>query len=158
MTISTKEYIDFVVLWVDGNDPQWQAKKQKYNLRQGEDQSVARYRDWETLKYWFRGVAKFAPWVKTIHFVTDDQIPSWLNTDSPHIHIVSHKDIIPSNALPVFNSNAIEMGILNIENLADKFVLFNDDILLTQTITPEYYFKNGLPVDMAGSMLPLTTV
>ena len=150
MTISTKEYIDFVVLWVDGNDPQWQAKKQKYNLRQGEDQSVARYRDWETLKYWFRGVAKFAPWVKTIHFVTDDQIPSWLNTDSPHIHIVSHKDIIPSNALPVFNSNAIEMGILNIENLADKFVLFNDDILLTQTITPEYYFKNGLPVDMAG--------
>ena len=52
--------------------------------------------------------------------------------------------------MPLFNSNAIEIGIHKIPDLADKFVLFNDDVFLTQPITPEYYFTNGLPNDMAG--------
>ena len=107
MSIAEKDSIDFVVLWVDGNDPQWQAKKQKYSPHHVGDQSAARYRDWETLKYWFRGVAKYAPWVKTVHFVTDGQIPPWLNVDNPRIHTVTHADFMPESALPVFNSSAI---------------------------------------------------
>lgn len=142
--------IDFVILWVDGNDCQWQAKKQKYSLDKGQDGSVTRYRDWENLKYWFRGVAKFAPWVRKIHFVSDGQVPVWMNTSNPRIHIVNHGDFMPADALPVFNSSAIEVGISHIEGLADRFVYFNDDMFLTREIQPNYYFEKDLPVDMAG--------
>ena len=57
--------------------------------------SKARFRDYGVLKYWFRGVEKFAPWVRRIHFVTGGQKPEWLDTDNPRIHLVDHKDFIP---------------------------------------------------------------
>ena len=142
--------IDFIVLWVDGNDLEWQEKKKRYSPAGTSDNSAARYRDWDNLKYWFRGVAKFAPWVRTVHFVTDDQVPEWLNVQAPRLHLVSHRDYMPEQALPVFNSNAIEVGMHRIEGLAEHFVYFNDDLFLVAPIKPGYYFTDGLPVDMAG--------
>lgn len=53
--------IDFVLAWVDGADKEWLAERRKYNPAKGADNSAARYRDWENLQYWFRGVEKFAP-------------------------------------------------------------------------------------------------
>ena len=39
--------IDFVVLWVDGNDPEWRAEKAKYQGAVTDDSnSVNRLRDW----------------------------------------------------------------------------------------------------------------
>lgn len=39
--------IDFVVLWVDGNDPEWRAEKAKYQGAVTDDSnSVNRFRDW----------------------------------------------------------------------------------------------------------------
>lgn len=145
-----EDEIDFVILWVDGNDSAWQLKKKKYMPIGNSDVSVARYRNWDNLIYWFRGVEKFAPWVRKIHFVSDNQVPSWLNVNNKKIHIVSHSDYIPKEDLPLFNSSAIEVGIHRIPGLADKFVFFNDDMFLTAPITPQYYFTNGLPNDMAG--------
>lgn len=142
--------IDFVVLWVDGNDKAWQEKKKRYTPQEKADDSAARYRDWDILRYWFRSVERYAPWVNRIHFISDDQIPPWLNTEHPKLHLVSHRDYIPSEALPLFNSCAIEIGIMNIPGLAEQFVLFNDDFFLNAPISPEYYFVDGIPVDMAG--------
>ena len=62
--------IDFVVTWVDGNDPAWQKERIQYRADKTTDIDAARYRDMETLKYWFRAVEKYAPWVNKIHFVT----------------------------------------------------------------------------------------
>lgn len=146
--------IDFVVLWVDSNDVEWQKKKAAYTPGQHVDISAARYRDWDNLRYWFRAVAKYAPWVRTIHFVTDGQAPVWLNTNNPHLHCVNHGDYMPPDALPTFNSSAIEIGMHRITGLADKFVFFNDDMFLTAPITPDFYFHHGLPVDMAGLTRP----
>lgn len=142
--------IDFVVLWVDGNDIAWKKKKAEYQLQGSADVSASRYRDWDTLRYWFRSVEQNAPWVNRIHFVSDNQIPSWLNTEHPKIHLVDHRDYIPAEVLPVFNSSAIEIGIGNIPGLEEYFVYFNDDVFLNIPISPEYYFENGIPVDMAG--------
>ena len=56
--------IDFVVLWVDGNDPEWRAEKAKYQGAVTDDSnSVNRFRDWGLMPYWFRAVEKFTPWV-----------------------------------------------------------------------------------------------
>ncbi len=143
--------IDFVIPWVDGSDPEWQAAFKQWlpANTEGLDVSEARYRDWGLLPYWFRGVEKFAPWVRKIHFVTNGQIPSWLNVNHPKLHLVNHKDIMPAEALPTFNSNAIEMNIHKIEGLSENFVYFNDDVFLVGEVTPEYFFKKGLPCDMA---------
>ena len=54
--------IDFVIIWVDGNDKQWQEEKAKYDGKTVTNaNSEVRFRDWDNLQYWFRGVEKFAP-------------------------------------------------------------------------------------------------
>lgn len=142
--------IDFVVLWVDCNDAQWQKEKRKYSGKTDVDDSVVRYQDWENLKYWFRCVEKYAPWVNCVHLVTNGQVPEWINTDCPKLNLVKHSDYMPSTALPTFNSNSIEVGICDIPNLSESFVLFNDDVFVTAPVSEKYFFQNGLPVDMAG--------
>ena len=140
--------IDFVIAWVDGNDPEWRAEKAQYSGEQGSgDQREVRFRDWDTLRYWFRGVEKFAPWVNRIHFITWGHLPEWLNTENPKLNIVNHKDYIPEKYLPTFNSHTIELNLHRIPGLAEHFVYFNDDMFLTAPVTPEDFFRNGIPCD-----------
>lgn len=140
--------IDFVVTWVNGSDPEWQKKKQNYSKNEGGMNSKRAYREWDAFKYWFRGVEKFAPWVHKVYLITDNQRPEWINEDNPKLEIVDHKDFIPNNCLPVFNSNAIESNVHRINGLSEYFILFNDDTYLTNKVMPEDFFKNGLPCDM----------
>ena len=145
--------IDFVITWVDMDDPKW--KEEFYTYSDKIDNSVnelseARFRDYGFLKYWFRGVDTFAPWVRKIHFVTSGQQPEWLNTDHPKINMVSHKDYIPEEFLPVFNSNLIEIYMHKIPDLSEQFVYFNDDFYITNHIAPTRFFENGLPKDIAA--------
>ena len=124
-----KEKIDFVILWVDGNDKKWLEQKNSYTNKT-EEIKKSRFRDWDLLKYWFRGVEKYAPWVNKIFFVTWGHIPSWLDTKNPKLEIVKHSDFIPPKYLPTFNSNVIELNLHRILNLSEKFVLFNDDVFI----------------------------
>ena len=139
--------IDFVITWLDDSDPVWRAEKAKYNNEEGLNNEV-RFRDWDLLKYWFRSVEKYAPWVRTIHLVTYGHIPDWLNTENPKLHIVKHQDYIPSKYLPTFNSHTIELNMHRIPGLADHFVYFNDDVFITRPVSPEFFFENGLPKDL----------
>ena len=104
-----------------------------------------RYRDWDNLQYWFRGVEKFAPWVNRIHFITWGHLPSWLDTTNPKLNIVKHTDYIPEKYLPTFSSHAIELNMHRIEGLADRFVYFNDDTFIIRPSKPEDFFRGGLP-------------
>ncbi len=140
--------IDFVITWVDGSDKAWRAQKAEYDGSTGIDDNEERYRDWDILKFWFRGVEKFAPWVRKIHFVTWGHVPKWLNTDHEKLHIVRHEDYIPKEYLPVFNSNLIEIYMHKIPGLSENFVYFNDDFLLIGDVKPEMFFKDGKPRDM----------
>lgn len=160
--------IDFVIPWVDGGDPAWRREfleyKALYTLPQSlaedtvsgnpedagvVDASVERYRDWETLRYWFRGAEKFAPWVNRIHFVTWGHIPPWLDISHPKLHVVPHSDFIPAQYLPTFNSCPIELNIHRIEGLSEHFVYFNDDMFLCRPAGKERFFRHGLPRDTA---------
>lgn len=139
--------IDFVLTYLDSNDEKWQIEKARYKYGEGADVSINRYRDWDNLKYFFRGIEKFAPWVRKIHFVTYGHIPSWLNLDNPKINIVNHKDYIPEEWLPTFSSRCIDMNLHRIQGLAEHFVYFNDDMFLVSPVTEETFFHNGLPCD-----------
>lgn len=145
--------IDFVVTWVDMNDPEWKKDFMKYSgMQQNESNSVvdARFRDYGFLKYWFRGVEKFAPWVRKIHFISSGQIPDWLDTSNPKLNLVKHSDYIPNEFLPTYNSVVIERYIHRIPGLAEHFVYFNDDFYIIRPVSTERFFRNGLPCDIAA--------
>lgn len=150
--MNEKNDIDFVLTWVDGSDPIWKKEKEERMRRSGfhttVDDREERYRDWDNLKYWFRGVEKCAPWVRKIHFVTWGHVPKWLNRDHPKLNIVNHKDFIPAEFLPTFNSHTIEWNLHRIKDLNEKFVYFNDDLFLVRNIGQNEFFKGDLPVDM----------
>lgn len=137
--------IDFVIMWVDGNDKKWQDEILKYK----KEIDFKRYRDWGMLRYIFRGFEKNSPWVRKIHFVTYGHIPEWLNEKHPKINIVRHEDIMEKECLPTFNSVAIEVNIHKIKGIAEQFVFFNDDTYIIKKLKKDRFFKNGLPCDSA---------
>ncbi len=136
--------IDLVYAWVDGADPVWRAKKAAYNAEVTELSAEAtcegRYVNSDELKYSLRSVEMFAPWINHIYIITDDQTPEWLDTSNPKISIVSHRDILPAEVLPTFNSNVIESGIANIEGLSEHFLLANDDMMFGRKVSPSDFF------------------
>lgn len=155
------EKIDFVVLWVDGNDEKWLKEKNKYKKQiTGEDISnnENRFRDWNILQYWFRGVEKFAPWVNRIHFVTYGHIPSWLDTTNPKLNIVKHEDFIPKEYLPTFNSNVIQYFLHKIEGITDRFIMFDDDQFILKSVKPTDFFVGDKICDMYGETVNFTSV
>ncbi len=143
-----KNEIDFVILWVDGGDLAWQEAFSRNVHGFDGDKRISRYRDWENLRYIFRGFELFTPWVRKIHFVTWGHLPPWLNTEHEKLHIVNHHDFLDEKNLPVFNCNPLEVNLHRIKGLAEKFVYFNDDTFLLKRTPPERFFKNDLPCDM----------
>lgn len=139
--------IDFVIPWVDGSDPLWQAEFKRITPAEDADDRFCRYRDWDLMRYWFRAVAQFAPWVNRVHFVTWGHLPPWLNTAHPKLHIVKHKDYIPTEYLPTFSSHTIELNLHRIPDLEERFVYFNDDMFLLQPLKESFFFQKGLPCD-----------
>ncbi len=142
--------IDFVIPWVDGDDPDWLKEKNKYlqlTDMDGCDASDERFRDWNNLRYWFRSVEKYAPWVNKVYFITWGHIPEWLNVNCNKLEIIHHSDYIPEKYLPVFSSHPIELNLHRIPSLSDQFVYFNDDLFLTAPVEPTDFFRNNLPCD-----------
>ena len=131
-----------------GNDRLWEAERAKYQPGSMQDGGKNRYRDWDNLQYWFRGVEKFAPWVRKIHFETCGQCPKWLNKNHTKLHLVDHKDFIPAKYLPTFNSRTIAFHLHKIPGISDRFVYFNDDMFLTNHVRKEDFFRGGMPCDM----------
>jgi hypothetical protein len=144
--------IDFVVPWVNGSDPLWIEKFNKYAPDEKKitvDISLARYRNDNLFKYWFRSIEQNAGWVHKIFLITDDQIPQWLDLSNEKLILVNHTDYIPEKYLPVFTSHSIEIYLHQIKNLSEYFVYFNDDMYLLNPVDSGYFFRNNLPRDFA---------
>ena len=143
--------IDFVLLWVDDSDPQWRAQRNLYAPEKNFliDEGEARYRDWGTLRYWFRAVEKFTPWVNKIYFVTCGHVPDWLDLSADKLVHVKHADYMPQEYLPTFSSHPIELCVNRIEGLSEHFVYFNDDMFICRSIPREVFYRDGKPVHQA---------
>lgn len=142
--------IDLVYLWVDGNDPKWQAKRNAFFGRKVENSSSnfnGRYANNDELKYSLRSVERYAPWFRKIFIVTDNQTPEWLDIGNPKIKIIDQNDILPHKSLPCFNSNVLEHFLYKIPNLSEHFLLSNDDMFFNKTVLPTTFFaKDGFPI------------
>lgn len=143
--------IDLVYLWVDGSDPVWRAKKRAYMsgdapLRDDAD-GECRFFDNDELKYSLRSVERYAPWIRRIFIVTDGQCPVWLDTSNPRIRVVDHREIVPAERLPLFNSNALEYYLSEIPDLSEHFLYANDDMLFGAPADPRFFFDaKGRPI------------
>ncbi len=141
--------IDIVYTWVDGADPDWVESFRSTAAATGRrvDEAAldpARYRSRDELRYSLRSVWMHCGWVRRIWIVTAGQRPDWLAED-PRIEIIDHAAILPSDALPTFNSHAIEASLHHIDGLAEQFVYFNDDMFAARSLRPEFFFTpNGL--------------
>ena len=144
--------IDFVVTWLDSSDPIWQEQYKKYKNQEFEGDK-ARFRDWDFFKYWFRAVEMYAPWVNKVYLVTNGKNPDWINPNHPKLVLINHSEYIPNKFLPTFNSHTIELFMHKIPGLSEQFVYFNDDFYINAPVTPDYYFKEGLPCDNNEELL-----
>ncbi|MBO5738663.1 Stealth CR1 domain-containing protein [bacterium] len=141
------EKIDLVYLWVDDADKEWVRKKNLYlNNNESFDSDAVddcRFNNNDELKYSLRSVEKYANWINKIFIVTDNQIPSWLDTSNPRIRIVNHSEIIPQDKLPLFNSCAIEARIPFIKDLSEYFLYANDDTFFWREVEKDFFFRDG---------------
>lgn len=146
--------IDVVLPWVDGSDPEWIREKGLFldgdQSGGSVDAAVSRYRNWDNLQYLLRGIDMYMPWVRKVHFITNGQLPDWLDTTYDKLNWVRHDEYIPDSHLPTFNSNAIELNVHRIKGVAEHFILFNDDMFITRPCLPSDFFsKKGLPRDQS---------
>lgn len=142
--------INMVYLWVDGNDPAWQAKRNVLIGMPDENSPVnckGRYANNDELKYSLRSVEQYAPWIKKIFIVTDNQIPEWLDTNNPKVEIIDHREIMPPESLPCFNSSLIEHFLYRIPGLEEHFLFANDDMFINKNVSPNDFFTpDGFPI------------
>lgn len=132
--------MDAVITYVNGNDPQWQ---EVYCRTTGIPALTKRYRDWGTLRYLFRGIEQYLPFVEKVYLVVamESQVPSWVNRSV--VRVVTHPEIIPTEYLPTFNSTTIEMFLYRIPGLSEQFLYFNDDCFPVMDCAEEDFFPEG---------------
>lgn len=141
--------VDAVYTWVDDTDPVWREKRDAARLARGlptdgAEAGDVRFRNRDELRYSLRSLATHAPWIRKIFLVTDDQTPSWLNTEHPDIQVVSHREIFADPSwLPTFNSHAIESQLHRIEGLAEHFLYVNDDVFFGRPLAPNKFFQSN---------------
>lgn len=168
--------VDIVYTWVNGDDENWIDKKNQALGRMigllPTSNSSSRFKSRDELKYSIRSVLMYAPWVRKIYIITDNQKPEWF-VETDRIKLVDHSEIFPDvGVLPVFNSHAIESCLHLIPDLSEYFLYLNDDVLFSKpckkddffnfperktkfffsnsTFIPEKVTVNDLPVDVAA--------
>ncbi|MCM1034157.1 MAG: stealth family protein [Paludibacter sp.] len=131
--------MDAVITYVNGLDPIWQ---QEYSSATCKPVLVKRYRDWGLLPYLLRGIERNMPFVERVFLVVsgESQVPAW--ADTTRLRIVYHRDIIPAQYLPTFNSTTIELFLHCIPDLSEQFVYFNDDCFPVAPLCPTDLFAD----------------
>ena len=168
--------VDVVYTWVDGSDPAWQARRDSA-LREGGDAPLhdlaandSRFTSRDELRYSLRSLEMYAPWVRQVFLVTDNQVPPWLAVDHPRLSIVNHADLFGARGrLPTFNSHAIESQLHHLDGLAENYLYLNDDFFFGRPVDPSLFvLGNGLakiffsnvkvaPGPLRASDLPITS-
>ena len=146
--------IDAVIAWVDGSDPEHQAKLHRC-LKPGAKASTTRYADRGEIYYCIASILKYASFINRIWIVTDAQQPEFLGEfakaglcSPDFIRVADHTELFGEHAdvLPTFAARSIEAMLWRLPGLSEHFVYFNDDFFVNRTMRPEEWFLDGRPV------------
>lgn len=150
--------IDIVITYLNSNDKKWiedynywknkEIKEGKADKDNRQAFGVERTREWDTLRYWFRGIENNCKWVNKIFLVVQNErhVPSWINKDNPKLRIVYHDEYIPKELLPTFNAMTIANYVSNLEDLSETYIYSDDDYYFLNPIPEDMFFKEGRPV------------
>jgi hypothetical protein len=149
--------IDAVITWVDGADSTHIAKINQALTTLGFTPSSAsstRFASRGEIFQCVNSIHKFAPFIRKIFIVTDNQRPDFENQPNidkallDKIQIVDHKEIFRDHLdlLPTFNSRSIEAMLYRIPGLSEQYVYFNDDMSLIKPVKPSDFFGSNGPV------------
>lgn len=138
--------IDMVFSWVDGSDKaisqSFSSLVKDASVGEGDDSS-ARIRQIDELRYALRSVHMYAPWVRKIFIATDSTPPAWL-AEHPKVQIVRSEEFFADHShLPTHNSHAVEAQLHRIEGLSEHFLYSNDDMFFGRALTPGTFFSPG---------------
>lgn len=166
-TMKTKDPIDAVILWVDGEDPEWKAKCEVVRggnpmTQRNDIGGELRYRQMREIDWCVASINRFASFVRKIFIVTDHQDPhlertvgKWFPDPIP-VEIVDHTDIFKGfeKYLPVFNSRALESMLHRIPNLSERYLYLNDDMFFMSESKAEDWFRQDGKVTAYGKWWP----
>ena len=150
--------VDAVITWVNGNDKNWQEKINAYSeskINFSSKNHLKRYNSIGEIDIAIKSIIKFAPFIKNIFLVTDNQSPesfdslkSLAQKKGITLKLVDHKTIFKGfeEYLPTFNSPSIETMLFNIPNLSEHFIMFNDDTFIMRKVSIKDFFINEEPI------------
>ena len=144
--------IDAVITWVDGSGKEYKKRLEKHLTTPTNYKK--QYLQANEIEYCVKSVLKFAPFVRRIFIITDNQKPSFSGLEdlilSNKVKVVDHKEIFKGyeKYLPTFNIRSIDAVLHRIEDLSETFVYFNDDVFLIDNIREEDWFVKNKAVLM----------
>lgn len=150
-----EKILDVIIAWVDGADPLLKQKRERYKAGKpvaSDATTATRFASDDEIYYNIASIIKYAPFVRHIYIVTDQQRPAFIDEfakqnicSADKIRIVDHKDIFLGyeQFLPTFNTRSIETMIWNIEGLSDYFIYMNDDFFFNQSVTIDDFLDNN---------------
>ncbi|MEE3035436.1 MAG: Stealth CR1 domain-containing protein [Bacteroidota bacterium] len=155
MNSSVEFPVDVVVTWVNGNDLEYQKKLSDFKNTEKFYKSaglLSRYKQIGEINLCVKSILKFAPFVRKIFIVTDQQNPKIKIKKKEEIILVDHKDIFKGyeNFLPTFNIRTIEAAFHRIKNLSEHFIYFNDDMFLIKPTTIYNWFNKDFKPIIRG--------
>lgn len=151
------ERIDAVITWVDGQDPDHISKRNSYitNKNKTESTNTSRFNQVNEINLVIKSIFKFAPFVKNIYVLTDQQTPNiikeaenWDDSYRKRLKVIDHKEVFRDHleVLPTLNATTIESMLQYIKGLSDHFIYFNDDTFLIKPTKIEDFFINKKPL------------
>lgn len=141
--------MDYVIPMVFDEDPWWQSDYMRLGRVYHRTAYYSiNFRSWGIEHYLIKAVKKYMPFVETIHIILsrESQVQDWMLDEG--VHIVLHKDFVPDEFLPTFNSRTLEMFLHRIPGLSEQFIYGNDDIIPLSPLKEEDFFRDGLPVQL----------
>lgn len=146
--------IDAVISWVDGDDPIYQKKLNdfciEHKINKKSNIEPTRIYQSNEIYYCLSSLCRFAPWLRNIYLVTNQQIPKAIamledKTFTKKIKIIDQNDLLKKYDItsPVFNSLSIEWLIASIDGLSEQFIYLNDDFFIIREVKPNDFFKNN---------------
>ena len=105
---------------------------------------VARSRDNGELQYLLRSIAQNAPWVRRVWIIinTHDPMPV---VEAPaaianRVRVIDRCSYMPKGTCPTVNSFVAMLYMHHLPDLAERFVVLDDDTLLGRGVMPSHFF------------------
>jgi len=146
--------VDAVWTYVTDADAAWRAARAAAEAATGRGLAPRnRFRDWGELRFSMRSAAAAMPWLRDFIVVVADaaQVPPWLDAGAAAggahaVRVVFHAPLFAAagaaDALPTFNSLAIEGVLHHIPGVSDEFLYLNNDVFVVLP-TPLAFFRTA---------------